>query len=213
MNVVGVRRKLVAVVVLALSGSGVLAATPSAAGAAVAAGCAGKAYVPNNIDGTVSVITTATGEVSASPITVGKNPTGVAITPDGKRAYVANPGDNTVSVITTATGAVSTPITVGNRPYAVAITPDGKQVYVTSDGDATVSVITTATGAVSAPIAVGDNPHSMAISPDGKRAVRRQLGREHGVGDHHRDGCGDAHHRRQQSEWGPRSLRTASAPT
>ena len=76
------------------------------------------AYVTNYVDGqgdTVSVITTATGAVSA-PITVGKGPVGVAITPDGKHAYVANSGDGTVSVITTATGAVSAPITVGKQP-------------------------------------------------------------------------------------------------
>ena len=37
-------------------------------------------YVTNYVDGTVSVITTATGAVSA-PITVGKGPSGVAICP------------------------------------------------------------------------------------------------------------------------------------
>ena len=95
----------------------------------------------------------------------------MAITPDGKHAYVTNDGDGTVSVITTATGAVSAPITVGNLPHSVAITPDGKHAYVANCGDGTVSVITTATGAVS------------------------------------------AHHRRQRSESGWRSLLTASAPT
>ena len=89
------------------------------------------AYVANHGDGTVSVITTATGAVSA-PITVGNGPAGVAITPDGKHAYVTNSGDGTVSVITTATGAVSAPITVGNGPVGVAITPDGKHAYVTN---------------------------------------------------------------------------------
>jgi YVTN family beta-propeller protein len=88
-------------------------------------GCAGKAYVTNEGDGTVSVITTATGAVSA-PITVGKSPYGVAIAPDGKHAYVTDlvggAGD-TVSVITTATGAVSAPITVGKGPSGVAICP------------------------------------------------------------------------------------------
>jgi YVTN family beta-propeller protein len=54
------------------------------------------------------VINTATNAVSA-PITVGKNPTGAAITPDGKHVYVTNFLDGTVSVITTATGAVSAP--------------------------------------------------------------------------------------------------------
>jgi YVTN family beta-propeller protein len=74
----------------------------------------------------VSVITTATGSVSA-PITVSDNPVpappGVAITPDGKRVYVANNGDGTVSVITTATGSVSAPITVGKNPGGVAMCP------------------------------------------------------------------------------------------
>ena len=98
-----------------------------------------RAYVTNSLgrgrpgalDGTVSVITTATGAVSA-PITVGNDPFGVAITPDGKHAYVTNRVDGTVSVITTATGAVSATITVGRNPGAVAITPDGKHAYVTN---------------------------------------------------------------------------------
>jgi YVTN family beta-propeller protein len=79
-------------------------------------------YVTNYGDTTVSVITTATGAVSA-PITVGKNPILAAITPDGKHAYVTNQGETTVSVITTATGAVSAPITVGKIPTGVAICP------------------------------------------------------------------------------------------
>ena len=69
----------------------------------------------------MSVITTATGAVSA-PITVGKRPDGVAITPDGKRAYVTNFGDGTVSVITTRRVRCR-PITVGKGAAAVAICP------------------------------------------------------------------------------------------
>ena len=61
------------------------------------------AYVTNYDDGTVSVITTATGKVAA-PIKVGANPHAVAVAPDGKHAYVTNSGDGTVSVISTATG-------------------------------------------------------------------------------------------------------------
>ena len=80
------------------------------------------AYVTNADDGTVSVITTATGAVSA-PITVGKNRSRVAITPDGKYVYVTNLGDGTVSVIATATGVVSAPLTVGNAPIGMATCP------------------------------------------------------------------------------------------
>ena len=120
MNGVAVCRKLVAMVVVALSGSGILVATSATSGAAAAGGCPGTAYVPNLLDGTVSVINTATGAVSA-PITVSKGPGAgvVAITPDGKHAYVTNPLGGTVSVITTATGAVSAPITVGKNDLVV----------------------------------------------------------------------------------------------
>ena len=47
MNGVAVCRKLVAMVVVALSGSGILVATSATPGAAAAGGCAGTAYVPN----------------------------------------------------------------------------------------------------------------------------------------------------------------------
>ena len=101
--------------------------TPTHPPVAAVGGCAGKAFVANNVDGTVSAITTATRVVSP-PITVPSRPTAVAITPDGTHVYVANVIDGTVSVITTATGAVSAPITVGQAPVGVAITPDGKHV-------------------------------------------------------------------------------------
>jgi YVTN family beta-propeller protein len=111
---------------IALSGSGVLVATSAAPAAAAAAGCAGKAYVINFEDGTVSVIETATGKVSDT-IAVGTHPVDVAITPDGKHAYVTNYGartvDGAVSVIDTTTGKVSDTITVGADPFAVAICP------------------------------------------------------------------------------------------
>ena len=82
------------------------------------------AYVTNEQDGTVSVITTATGAVSATLAVAG--PARIAITPDGKHAYVTDYLDgqgDTVSVITTATGAVSAPITTGKGAAAVAICP------------------------------------------------------------------------------------------
>ena len=58
-----------------------------------------KAYVTNSNDGTVSVITVATGAVTET-ITVGDYPASVAFSPNGKKAYVPN-GNNTVSVIKT----------------------------------------------------------------------------------------------------------------
>ena len=48
MNGVAVCRKLVAMVVVALAGSGILVAISATPGAAAARGCAGKAYVVNH---------------------------------------------------------------------------------------------------------------------------------------------------------------------
>jgi YVTN family beta-propeller protein len=100
------------------------------------------AYVANATDNTVSVIDTASN-ILATTITVGVQPTGIAVTPDGAPAYVANRGSNSVSVITTATNQVTGTVQVGLQPIGVAVTPDGSRYYVTDKGSNTVSVIAT----------------------------------------------------------------------
>ena len=57
------------------------------------------------------MISTATNTVTAT-VTVGSNPWGVAVTPNGAYAYVTNEGSDTVSVISTATNTVTATITV-----------------------------------------------------------------------------------------------------
>src|SRR5215469_2937248 len=74
-----------------------------------------NAYIPNGGSSSVSVIDTRTNTVIGSPIPVGNNPFGVAVTSDGSKVYVANHFDKTVSVIDTATNTViGSPIPVGN---------------------------------------------------------------------------------------------------
>ncbi|WP_313888625.1 YncE family protein [Mycolicibacterium sp. CBMA 226] len=126
-------------------------------------------YVANAGDGTVSVIDTATN-TAGSPISVGNQPEGVVVSPDGTRLYVTNYG-GTVSVIDTATNTViGNPIPV-DHPYTVAISPDGTRLYVPSSvaqGN-TVSVIdTTANAVIGGPITVGRVPFGVAVTPDGK---------------------------------------------
>jgi YVTN family beta-propeller protein len=95
------------------------------------------AYVTNTFTSNVSVIDTATNTVVAtitienlpqcSPsFSVGCEPAGVAITPDGAFAYVANQGGFTVSVIDTATHTVVKTIEVGGAPWGVAIKGSGQ---------------------------------------------------------------------------------------
>ena len=59
-----------------------------------------------------------TNTVVGSPILVGVNPIGVAVTPDGSKVYIThNSIDGTVSVINTATNTVvGSPIRVGHFP-------------------------------------------------------------------------------------------------
>ena len=96
-----------------------------------------SAYVTNQCasssscnNGTVSVFDTATGQVTGSPIPVGRGPLGVAVSPDGSQVYVANNGSGTVSVIDTASNQVPATIPVGAHPFGVAVSPDGSQVSV-----------------------------------------------------------------------------------
>ena len=122
-----------------------------------------NAYVTNRVDGTVSVIATASNTVIAT-ISVGGGPFGVAVTPDDSKVYIANTGSNSVSVIATASNTVIATIPVGGGPFGVAVTPDGSKVYVANGQNDSVSVIATATNTVTgSPIHVGGNPYGASI--------------------------------------------------
>jgi serine/threonine-protein kinase len=122
------------------------------------------AYVANYGDGTVTPVNLATGR-AGPPITVGKRPVAIAITPNGKMAYVANEADGTVTPINLTTRTPWPPITVGKRPQAIAITPDGKTAWVVDGGDNAVTPISLATGRTGTPIRVGASPVAIAINP------------------------------------------------
>lgn len=121
----------------------------------------------------VFVIDTASNTISAGPIAVGCEPTGIAITPDGQRAYVASALSDTLSVIDTATAAVSAtiPLSRGGGAGNIAITPDGLRAYATTLGLSPVFVIDLSSNTEAGlPIDVGTNPSGIAISPDGRLA-------------------------------------------
>jgi YVTN family beta-propeller protein len=149
-----------------------LAASALSLGARIAS--AGPfAYVPNVLPASVSVIDTATNEISATVAFPSmSNPFAAALTPDLKKVYVS--GQNgSVFVLDTTTNAIgASPIAVGSLTAGIAITPDGKHVYVASQYTSTVSVIDTDTDTVSAtiPFPSGSTLQNIAITPDGRRA-------------------------------------------
>ncbi|MEQ8189212.1 MAG: beta-propeller fold lactonase family protein [Candidatus Eremiobacterota bacterium] len=117
----------------------------------------GEVVFINTVDNTVE-----------DTVTVGENPYGLAITPDGKKLYVANRNSNSISVIDVLKKEVTNTIKAGLNPTKVTITPDGKKLFVARMG--CVSIIDTATDALMNTLASGSYPACIAISGDGKFA-------------------------------------------
>lgn len=157
----------------------VFAKTPLALAAGPFAYVTDSGGYPYTSPGTVSVIDTSNNSVVAT-ITVGTQPYGIAVTPDGSHVYVANEGYGTdlgsISVIDTSTNTATTPTNLSytggeiSIPIGIAVTPNGASVYVTNFGTDTVAVIATATNTVTATIPVGGGPSRVAITPDGTKA-------------------------------------------
>lgn len=98
------------------------------------------AYVLNNYENTVSIVSTETKTV-VSTVTVGATPQNIAFSPDGEYAYVTNKGANTVSVIDTERAVsspfaaiVSTIAITADPPKGIAVTPDGLHAFVATAG-------------------------------------------------------------------------------
>jgi YVTN family beta-propeller protein len=127
------------------------------------------AYVTEPNTDKLLVLDTATGKVVNS-VTVGSDPSGLAVTPNGSQVWVVNStlspaatgstagglfspvsGSGSVTVVSTASDLVLGTINVGTGPIDVAFSPDGRFAFVTDNGalsPGAVTVINTATLAV-----------------------------------------------------------------
>lgn len=104
---------------------------------------------------TVSAVNLSSNTIEAT-ITLGNQPAGIAITPDGRFAYASNyntfylgpnftkltAGKGTVNIIDICTNKVLCPVlVVGASPSAIAISSDGERAYVTNYTSNNVNVI------------------------------------------------------------------------
>jgi YVTN family beta-propeller protein len=113
-----------------------------ASAVAPGARCRVTAFVTNITGGAVSTIDVKTRTKNPTDITVGTQPLGLAITPDGKTAFVSNGQGGTVSAIDVKSRTKHpTDIGVGGYPVGVAVTSDGKSALVANQGSGTVSTI------------------------------------------------------------------------
>ncbi len=121
-------------------------------------------------------------------VQAGAQPTGIAITPDGKLALVTNRSAGTVSVFTIDGQKVEPAATVKvgeekSGPSHVVVTPDGKTALVTRDADHAVVVLAIAGGKVEVAkreLTVGVRPYGITMHPEGRCAIVASLGRSAG---------------------------------
>jgi len=141
-----------------------------------------RIYVANDLDDTISVVSTATNTVVETwPATlVGATPRALAVSPDNQRVYVAR-RDGSLSVIDVAskTRIANLALNLGSL-FGVAASPDGSRVYAMATGSGKLAVISTAPHALVAAVDLdlevrllrGD---AVSLSPDGRFAYLPQF--------------------------------------
>jgi DNA-binding beta-propeller fold protein YncE len=150
----------------------------------------GDTYKPVPDDRLFVIDLTANPPKVIDTLHIGKQPSGMAIAPDGKLALVANRADGTVSVLSIdgktvkQTGSVKIG-TAADSVSAVAITPDGKRALAAKAGGNAVALLTIDGDKVTydkRDLPTGLFPYNVAISPDGKIALTVDNG-NHGTSD------------------------------
>ena len=126
-------------------------------------------------------------DLKASPpkaiatITVGKQPSGLSISPDGKLALVANREDKSISVLSikgTEVKVIDT-VPMGDVVSHVAFTPDGKRALATKFPGHKVTVLDVAGEKVTPTkieLPTGLWPYNVAVAPGGRIALTSDNG-------------------------------------
>jgi YVTN family beta-propeller protein len=163
----------------ALAAAAALALTPLTVGPATAS--SGSAATLAR--GSVTLIDTQTNTRGAT-VPVGKLPTEIVLTPDGKTAYLLNIVSNSVSLVSRASGVLtSRTIKAGRYPLGIAMTPNGNRVFITRHqnfGPGSVLPVKAATGVpgtpVSPPSQQGYVTNAIAAAPDGREVFAEESG-------------------------------------
>jgi DNA-binding beta-propeller fold protein YncE len=126
-------------------------------------------------------------DLKASPpkqiaaLTVGKQPSGLSISPDGKLALVANRGDNSIAVLSIQGAEVKLIDTVpmGDMVSHAVFTPDGKRALATKFPAHKVSLLDIAGEKVTynkLDLPVGLWPYNVVVAPNGSFALTADNG-------------------------------------
>lgn len=114
-------------------------------------------------------------------LAVGRQPSGMSISPDGRMAIIANRAETSVSVLSIEGKQVrfEGKVETGDQVTHVAFTPDGKRAMINKASTDQVSflAIDGAEVTLTGPdLAVGDYPYNADITPDGRLAIVANTG-------------------------------------
>lgn len=118
----------------------------------------------------------------ADTLTVGTQPSGLAISHRGDLALIGNRAGKSVSVVSISGGSakVVDEVQIGQEAAAVAITPDGKRAFICLNMVNKIGVLTIDGTKVAydktLDIPVAFNPYNIDITPDGKYAIASTTG-------------------------------------
>lgn len=104
-------------------------------------------------------------------LTVGQEPTGLAVNPVRSEVYAVNTRSGTVSVIDADRNEVVATIPVRRRPFFISVTPDGRRAYVANAGSDQVSVLDLAARREVSTAPTGAQPGMARVAPDGRSVV------------------------------------------
>ena len=125
-------------------------------------------YVANADAKQIAFVDIRSGKVTRSIATPAK-PTGLILSPDGKKLYITCMGvQSTVLVVDAMSGKINEMVPAGHTACGPTVTPDGKRLYVCNRFDNDVSVIDLETGKEIARVSAAREPLAAAITPDGK---------------------------------------------
>ncbi len=96
-------------------------------------------------------------------VNVGKQPTRITVSPNGRFVFVGNDQDGTVSVLDAKEFAVTRTLTVGPGRHELAFTDDGRTLWVSSSGGAELHVFDVDTLEATS-VEVGQGISSLAVS-------------------------------------------------
>jgi DNA-binding beta-propeller fold protein YncE len=137
------------------------------------------AFVPSNLVHIVDLQANPPKEIGT--VTVGKQPSGLSISPKGDMALVTNRAETTLSILSIKGKeiAVVGAVDVSDNPTHVAFTPDGKRALVTKALKNMVALLTIDGMNVTytkRDLPAGIYPYNLDITPDGKLALVANTG-------------------------------------